>query len=158
MEPTVLHFLCKPLCSTKMQLSIRSPSTHKRHVCNAYMNLQRKLTIGSLSCLWNCTSRTRVSFSGRSPTDSSIILLLYPGLPSAWYGFTSSPADVFFNTSSCACNNAWWQNVYTRLQSTYCFTTPNVITCSLPNMFYFMYALIIHNIHPPLVQRLQLVR
>ena len=39
-------------------------------------NLQSKLTIGSFGCLWNCTSRTRVSFSGRSPTESSICLLL----------------------------------------------------------------------------------
>ena len=50
-------------------------SSPVRFITHTY-NLQRKLTIGSFGCLWNCTSRTRVSFSGRSPTESSICLLL----------------------------------------------------------------------------------
>lgn len=65
--------------------------------------------MGSLSCLWNCTSRTRVSFSVLSPTESSACLSLNEVLLSGGYVFPSS-TDAFFNTSSCACNNAWWEN------------------------------------------------
>lgn len=72
------------------------------------MRLTLILTMGSLSCLWNCTSRTRVSFSVLSPTESSAGLSLNDVSLSVGYVFASS-TDAFFNTSSCACNNAWWE-------------------------------------------------
>ena len=65
---------------------------------NTTHNTQHKpQTIGSLGFLWNCTRRTRVSFSPLSGKPSSTLSTPF----ACWYGFTSS-FSVCFKALSCA--------------------------------------------------------